>query len=191
MLNFTYYLSISLIQLSNFLLKILHAVNYIHWFSCIKPLILIPRVLNPLQFWVKLPSRWLSAKEFACQCKRVMFNPWFEKIPWRRKWQSTLVFLPGKSHGQRSLAGYNSWGYKEVEITEGLSTHTHAHTHSISSWPQGQRVGVCLFFSFNYCPHIRVINILELDIFLENLRSMSRANLSCWARKMLGPQHLG
>ena len=90
-------------------------------------------------------SRWLSAKEFACQCKRVMFNPWFEKIPWRRKWQSTLVFLPGKSHGQRSLAGYNSWGYKEVEITEGLSTHTHAHTHSISSWPQGQRVGVCFF----------------------------------------------
>ena len=33
------------------------------------------------------------------------FNPWVGKIPWRRKWQPTLVFLPGKSHGQRSLVG--------------------------------------------------------------------------------------
>ena len=35
-------------------------------------------------------------------------------IPWRRKWQSTLVFLPGKSHGQRNLAGYSLWGRKRV-----------------------------------------------------------------------------
>ena len=51
---------------------------------------------------------WLSNKEPACQCrrhKRRGFNPWVGKIPWRRKWQPTPVFLPGKSHGQRSLAG--------------------------------------------------------------------------------------
>ena len=50
---------------------------------------------------------WLSGKESACQCRRHEFNPWSRKIPWRRKWQLTLIFLPGKSHGQRSLAGYS------------------------------------------------------------------------------------
>ena len=47
--------------------------------------------------------RWLSDKESACQCRRCGFNPWIEKIPWRRKWQLTPVFLPGKFHGQRRL----------------------------------------------------------------------------------------
>ena len=40
--------------------------------------------------------------------------PWIRNIPWRRNWQPTPVFLPGKSHGQRSLAGYSSWGSKKV-----------------------------------------------------------------------------
>ena len=35
-------------------------------------------------------------------------------MPWRRKWQLTQVSLPGKSHGQRSLAGYSPWGHKEL-----------------------------------------------------------------------------
>ena len=42
----------------------------------------------------------------------------------RRKWQSTPVFLPGKSHGDRSLVGYSSWSHKESDMTELLSTHT-------------------------------------------------------------------
>ena len=41
------------------------------------------------------------------RCKRCRFDPWVRKIPWRRKWQPTPVFLPGESHGQRSLAGYS------------------------------------------------------------------------------------
>ena len=52
-------------------------------------------------------SRWLNGKESVCQCRRhrrCRFDPWVRKIPWRRKWQPTPVFLPGKSHGQRSLA---------------------------------------------------------------------------------------
>ena len=57
---------------------------------------------------------WLSGKESASQCKRLRFNPWVRKIPWKRKWQPTLVFLPGESHGQRSLAGYCPWGGKKV-----------------------------------------------------------------------------
>ena len=49
---------------------------------------------------------WLSGKEPTCQCRRCRSNPWVRKIPWRRKWQPIPVFLPGKSHGQRSLVGY-------------------------------------------------------------------------------------
>ena len=52
-------------------------------------------------------------KESACQCRRHGFDPWSRKISWRRKWQPTPVFLPGKFHGQGSLAGYSPWGYKE------------------------------------------------------------------------------
>ena len=40
------------------------------------------------------------------------------RFPWRRKWQPTPVFLPGKSHGQESLAGYSPWGHKESDTTE-------------------------------------------------------------------------
>jgi len=39
--------------------------------------------------------------------KRWVFDPWVRKIPWRRKWQPTLVFLPGESHGHRSMEGYS------------------------------------------------------------------------------------
>ena len=52
-------------------------------------------------------SWWLSNKESACQYRKCGFHPWVEKIPWRRKWQPTPVFLSGKSRGQRDLAGYS------------------------------------------------------------------------------------
>ena len=51
-----------------------------------------------------------SGKEPTCQCrrrKRRGFNPWVGKMPWRRAWQPTPVFLPGESHGQRRLVGYS------------------------------------------------------------------------------------
>ena len=57
------------------------------------------------------------AKKPACQCRRRGFDPWSRKMPWRRKWQPTPVFLPGKSHGQRSLVGYSPWGHKESDTT--------------------------------------------------------------------------
>ena len=49
----------------------------------------------------------LSGKESTCSSRGHRFDPWVGKIPWRRKWQPTPVFLPGKSHGQRSLPGYS------------------------------------------------------------------------------------
>ena len=63
----------------------------------------------------------LSGKELACQCRRLKrcgFDPWVRKIPWRRKWQPTSVFLPGESHGWRSLVGYSPWGRTESDMTE-------------------------------------------------------------------------
>ena len=53
-----------------------------------------------------------SGKEPACQCRRherCRFDPWVGKIPWRRAWQPSPVFLPGESHGQRILVGYSPW----------------------------------------------------------------------------------
>ena len=70
--------------------------------------------------YTELP-RWLSGKESACQYrrhKRQRFDTWVRKMPWRKKWQPIPVFLPGKSHGQRSLVGYSPWGCKELDTTE-------------------------------------------------------------------------
>ena len=53
--------------------------------------------------------------------QRPGFNTWIGKIPWSRKWQPTPVFLPGKFHGQRSLAGCIPWGHKESGMTEHIS----------------------------------------------------------------------
>ena len=58
---------------------------------------------------------------------------WVRKIPWSRKWQPTPVSLPGKFHGQRSLAGCSPWGQKELDTTERTHTHTHTHTLSLAS----------------------------------------------------------
>ena len=61
--------------------------------------------------------RGLRGKEYTCQWRRHGYDPWVRKIPLRRKWQPTPVFLPGKSHGQRNLADDSPWGYKELHLT--------------------------------------------------------------------------
>ena len=77
----------------------------------------------------------------AGDIKRRGFDPWIRKIPWKKAWQPTPVFLPGKFNGQRSLAGCSPWGCKEWDTTKQLSTHTypkqlsacthtHKHTHN-------------------------------------------------------------
>ena len=58
---------------------------------------------------------WISGEESTYQCRKHGFDPWVGKIPWRRKWQSTPVFLPGKSHGQRSLVVCSPWGCKRIQ----------------------------------------------------------------------------
>ena len=94
----------------------------------------ISLLMTQMQFvgaslWVQLVKNLLAS---AGGCRRCRFDSWVGKIPWSRKWQPTPVFLPGKFHGQRSLAGYSLWGHKESDMAE--CTHTHTHTESVSLW---------------------------------------------------------
>ena len=57
-------------------------------------------------------------KKNLLSMQETCFDPWVGKIPWRKEWQPTPVFLPGESHGQRSLAGYSPWGHEEMDMTE-------------------------------------------------------------------------
>ena len=95
-----------------------------------------------------------SVDRGAClQCGRLGFDPRVGKIPWRRKWQPTPVFLPGKSHRQRSLVAYSPRGRKELDMTEQF------HSLSLTQEPGGlQAHGVaksqtqlsmhaCMFYS--------------------------------------------
>ena len=59
------------------------------------------------------------------EMQETQFNPLVKKIPWRRKWEPTPVFLPEKFHGQRSLASYGPWGHEESDTTEATE-----HEHS-------------------------------------------------------------
>ena len=61
--------------------------------------------------WTSLVTQ---CKESTCQCRRCGFDPWVGKIPWRKKWQPTPVFLPGQSHEQRSLEGYSPQDGKRI-----------------------------------------------------------------------------
>ena len=66
---------------------------------------------------------------------RLEFDPRIRKIPWRRAWQPTPVFLLEKSNGQRKLAGYHTWDHKELDTTEPAHTHTpHTGCYHRSSW---------------------------------------------------------
>ena len=58
--------------------------------------------------------RWLRRYRIHLQCRGPKFNPWVGKIPWRKEWQPTPVFLPGELHGQRT------WGLKELDMAEQL-----------------------------------------------------------------------
>ena len=92
------------IKLINCLLKQIRSSNLFSW---------IFKTQHKMQRGL---LRWLSeiSEESSCQGMRHTFDPWVRMIPWRRKWQPTQVFLHGKSHVQRSLAGYSPWSCKRV-----------------------------------------------------------------------------
>ena len=86
-----------------------------------------------------------------------MFDPWVRKIPWRRKWQPTPVFLPGKSHGRRSLVGYSSWGCKESNMTYWLNNNHKIYIYVYSLFHKGHTLlkarGMNLFHAFQFLMH--------------------------------------
>ena len=101
----------------------------------------------------RLP-RWLSGKESICQCRRHRFNHWVGKIPWRRKWQPTSAFLPGKFHGQKSLVGYSPRDCKKVG--HDLAT---KQQHWYWAWPLSMKryCGTRFSSSMFSCPHVGVL----------------------------------
>ena len=111
---------------------------------------------------------WLSGKEFACQCRRYRFYPWVGKIPWRRKWRPTQVFLPGKSYEQKSLVGYQHRGRKELDTTQQPSTHADIGIFVLNYFFHH------IFFKNLYSLYSLLINqIILLAIYLgQQLKSM-------------------
>ena len=117
--------------------------------------------------------RWLNGKDSTCQCRRPGFDSWVGKIPWRRESQPTPVFLPGESHGQRTLAGYSPWGHKELDTTE----HKHAQTPGYLFYNMGYNP-ILLYFvgkivltlalgsSFSSCPYPLHVPTLLCALFL-------------------------
>ena len=105
--------------------------------------------------------RWLSGKEFACQCRRhriLGFSLWVGKIPWRRKWQCTPVSLPGKSRGQRSLVGYSPWGRKaQAWATE--------HAHSYPESREGKGEGISKWEASSHFKMFVLIGYLPVKIW--------------------------
>ena len=92
--------------------------------------------LTSFNFQAKRMKIWgfpsgTSEKVLPAQCrrhKRHGFDSWVWKTSWRGAWKPTTIFLPGESHGQRSLTSYGPYGAKELDTTE-ATQHTHTHTH--------------------------------------------------------------
>ena len=86
------------------------AVHYIDWFSYVAHIFSFwDKSHMVIDFYPRFMLTWSLVAQ-RLQCGRPGFDPWVGKIPWRRKWQPTPVFLPGKSHGLRLLVGYSPWG---------------------------------------------------------------------------------
>ena len=115
-------------------------------------------------------------KECTCQCRRHTrkcgFDPWVGKIPWSRKWQLTLVFLPGKYHGQRSQGyrGLQSWATVGLQrvwhhwVSEHARarayTHTHTHTHTQTYITSSLSLYMFFHRFFSIIGYYRILNIV-------------------------------
>ena len=98
-----------------------------HWLSWVSNLPLLAHTAGwdlPVSMVTGLPwcLRW---QRICLQRGRPEFNPWVRKIPWRRKWLPTPVFLPGKPQGHRSPEGYSPWSHMSQSLTINLSLYMH------------------------------------------------------------------
>ena len=101
--------------------------------------------------WV-LP-RWLNGKESACWYRRLGFDLWVGKNPWRREWQTTPVFLPGESHGQRSLVGYSFLGSQRIRHNWATQQHecVNENFSRMRSFGRGRKTSVRGKKDFAFC----------------------------------------
>ena len=136
------------------------------------------------------------------------FDPWVGKILCRRKWQTTPIFFPGKSHRQRNLAGYSPWGHKESDTTECLSTHTHTHItegesgqgrslHTVEK-PTKQKVAFTVFKGKKTQHNLRPLlppyhpQSFELQLWYQKIAGSyikSERTVRCYRKNF--PQHFG
>ena len=130
-----------------------------------------------LQYWRKwasLVAQWLRICLQCRRCRRCRFDPWVGKIPWRRNWQPTPIFLTEKSHRGRSLVGYSPCCHKESDATECVHVHSHTHTHT-HTWENSYRT--LLMFPFkllqfkiqngctsNSCNSIHLSRTLDFEV---------------------------
>ena len=122
-----------------------------------------------------------SGKESTCKyrgCKRCSFDPWVGKIPCRRKWQPTPVFMPGESHRQRSLAGYSPRGCKELVMTEWLSI-----WGGFSPWWKGRALGGGDLFALGFI--VVWQDELSRDVMLSFDDKNMRLGQWCWEAGLL------
>ena len=98
-------------------------------YMCVRVYIRICRYIYRHRY-TRASHQWLSGKESTCNARDTGDEhsiPGSGKIPWRSKWQPTPVFLPGKSHEQKSLTSYSLQSHKKLDITE-VTEHARMHT---------------------------------------------------------------
>ena len=109
-----------------------------------------PKTLRDIGEVSEVP-RCAVGKESVCQCrsyKSCGLDPWVKKIPWRRAWQPTQVFLLGESPEHRSLVGYSPRGCKESDTTE-ASQHTCTRRVWIRNMSAGRNISMSEIWSSN------------------------------------------
>ena len=113
---------------------------------CKQPSMIVSHLTLNRLFRRTYPGMWASLvvqqRRICLQYRSCRFDPWIGEIPWRRKCQSTTVFLPGKFQGQKSLVGYSPWDHKASDMTE----HTQCQHYTCSNihFPD-----CCQFHSWN------------------------------------------
>ena len=107
-----------------------------------------------------------DGKESACNVRYPGY-PWIRKIPWRRKWQPTPVFLTGESHGQGSLVGYSPWGCKESDTTKQLPHTPTVQESSLFSTPS-PAFFICRLFDYGHSDLCEVISFCSFDLHFSN-----------------------
>ena len=108
------------------------------------------------------------------------FDPWVKKIPWRRKWLSSLVFLPREFHRQRSLVAYSPWGCKESDTTEQLTLYLEGRFQL--------RFAFCIWIPVGPTPFVENTAICLLTAFTPLSESLGRVCVVyCWTPCFLPP----